>query len=329
MFFRLSAPNLTEIPTSPSTKRVIEKLHETIADGYYKLDYLIVPQKFEKITLKDGKIQKEEIEVSGRKISLLTIRNDIYHQQKKYMRLRPDTYFDYLSREEVIHQLKTINEFSSFDCDADTQVFKKRLKMYERTCHLIFWHDGSSLSSHSHILIMVSCLYDTAVFVTDEEYLKSESSLINIQVRIEKPFLYLMALSPSTDQQLLYSEEQLSDIIEIKKPLITTDGIEINNIVRAFKGDHPASQFEVAQQKGGNYACLGCCISSNCAKSLPHLFKCNTLSLSDRINKTHASTSSQHWLQNNTIIKLFDHLSLPELIDEHQQRKIQSPSLNK
>ena len=105
MFLRLSAPYLTEIsmPTSPSTKRVTEKLHEKIADGYYKIGCLIVPQKFEKITLKDEKIQKEEIEKCGRNISLLTIRNDMYHQQKKYMRLRPDTYFDTLSREDVIH----------------------------------------------------------------------------------------------------------------------------------------------------------------------------------------------------------------------------------
>ena len=176
---------------------------------------------------------------------------------------------------------------------------------------------------------MVSCLYDTAVFVIDEEYFKLEGSLINIQGRIENPFLYLMARSSSTDEQLLYSGERLSDILEMKKSLITTNGIEINDVVRAFKGNHPASQFEAGQQNGGNYACHGCCINSNCAKSLSHSCKCNTLSLSDRINKIHASTSSQHRLQNNTIIKLFDHLSLPELIDEHQQRKIQSPSLNK
>ena len=231
--------------TSPSTKKVTERLHEKIADGHYKIGCLIVPQKFEKITLKDGKIQKEEIDVCGRKINLLSIRNDMYHQQKKYMRLRPDKYFDTLSHEEVIHQLKTINEFNSLDCDANTQVLTQRLKMYERTRHLIFWHDGSSLSSHSHILIMVSCLYETAVFVTGEEYFKSEGSLINIQARIEKLFLYLMARSPSTEQQFLYSDERLSDILEIKKPLATTDGIEINDIVRAFKGDHPASQFEV------------------------------------------------------------------------------------
>ena len=197
------------MPTSPSTKRVTEKLHEKIADRYYEIGSFIVPQKFEKNTLKDGKIQKEEIEVCGRKINLLSIRNDMICtiNRKKYIPLRPDTYFDTLSREDVIRQLETINEFNSFDYDADTKVLKKRLKMYERTGHLIFWHDRSSLSSHSHILIMVSCLYDTAVFVTDEVYFKSEGSLINIQARIEKPFLYLMARSPSTDQQLLYSDE--------------------------------------------------------------------------------------------------------------------------
>ena len=37
------------MPTSPSTKRVTEKLHKKIADGYYKIGCLIVSQKFEKI----------------------------------------------------------------------------------------------------------------------------------------------------------------------------------------------------------------------------------------------------------------------------------------
>ena len=59
---------------SPSAKSVTEKLHEKIADGYYK-------------------------------IILSIIGNDVYHQQKKYMQLRRDIYFDTLSREEVIHRL--------------------------------------------------------------------------------------------------------------------------------------------------------------------------------------------------------------------------------
>ena len=103
------------------------------------------------------------------------------------MRLRSDVYFDTLSREEVIHQLKTINEFISLNCDSDTQMLKKWLKMYECTCHLIFWHDGSSLSSHSHILIIVPCFYDTAVFVTDEEKFKSKGSLITSKLVLKRP----------------------------------------------------------------------------------------------------------------------------------------------
>ena len=59
--------------TSPSTQRVTENLHEKIADGYYKIGCLIVPQKFKKITLKDGKIQKEGIEVCGRKNNLYLV----------------------------------------------------------------------------------------------------------------------------------------------------------------------------------------------------------------------------------------------------------------
>ena len=91
------------------------------------------------------------------------------------------------------------------------------------------------------------------------------------------PRLWLMACSPSTYQQLLYSDERLSDILEIQKPLITNNGMEINDTVRAFKGDHSASQFEAGQQKWGNYAYHGCCINSNCPKSLHHLFKCNLI----------------------------------------------------
>ena len=36
--------------------------------------------------------------------------------------------------------------------------------------------------------------------VTNKEYSESEGPFINIQARIEKPFLYLLARSPSTDQ---------------------------------------------------------------------------------------------------------------------------------
>ena len=133
----------------------------------------------------------------------------------------------------------------------------------------------------------------------------------------------------TTDQQLLYSDERLADILKIKIPIQTPDGIQIYDTVRAFKGDHPASQFEAGQQKVGNHASHGCCINSHYIKSIPHSFKWPTINLSDTICKIHATVSSKERLKNNTIVKLYHHLDLPDLIPEHQQRNIKTSSLTK
>ena len=130
---------------------------------------------------------------------------------------------------------------------------------------------------------MVSYLYDPAVFLTDEEYSKSNGVLVNLQAIVEKPFLYILARSPFTDQQLLYWDERLGDPLNIKNPIQTPDGTQIYDTVRAFKGDHPASQFEGGQQKEWNYPCHGCCINSHCIKSIPNSSKSPTINLSDRI----------------------------------------------
>ena len=113
----------------------------------------------------------------------------------------------------------------------------------------------------------------------------------------KKPFLYILACSPSTDQQLLYSDERLADILKIKKPIQTPDSVPIYDTVRDFNGDYPPSQFETGQQKGGNYACHGSCINSHCIKSISHSFKCGAINLYDTISKIHPTASSKERLQ--------------------------------
>ena len=275
--------------------------------------------------LQNGKTYKEEVHISGRKTDFESIHTDMYNQHKKFMRLRSNNDYSKISREDTIKQLHKINEFDVTDFHKNTNILKNKLKKIERTRNLMFWHDGSTISNHSHILVMVSCLYDPAIFLTDEEYSKSNGVLANLQAIVEKPFLYILARSPSTDQQLLYSDERLADILKIKKPIQTPDGIPICNTVRAFKGDHPASQFEAGQQKGENYAFHGCCINPHCKKSIPHSFKCLAINLYDRISKIHATASSKERLKNNTIVKLYHHLDLPFLIDEYQQRNTGCP----
>ena len=59
----MSIPNFSHItvPSGPSTKEVTEKLKEKIKDGTYKIGDLIVPQKFEKTSLREETQIKEEI----------------------------------------------------------------------------------------------------------------------------------------------------------------------------------------------------------------------------------------------------------------------------
>ena len=91
----------------------------------------------------------------------------------------------------------------------------------------------------------------------------------------------MLTRRPSTEQQLTYSEERLTDVISLKDSLTTKDGIIICDVARAFKGDHLATQYEPRQQKGGNYACHACNIDSNGHKKYSYAFKCKYLSLKD------------------------------------------------
>ena len=85
---------------------------------------------------------------------------------------------------------------------------------------------------------MVSCIYDEAEFLTNDEYEAINGTPVNIQSLIEKPLK-----CPSDDLQLLYSPEQWNDIIELK-PGAECNGIYITDIIRTFKGGNPLSQLE-------------------------------------------------------------------------------------
>ena len=73
-----------------TNKEVQNKLMEKIKKGIYHTENLIVPQKYEKVMLKNGRLLNEEIQVSGRKIPLRNIRTTILQKQENYMRVRTE-----------------------------------------------------------------------------------------------------------------------------------------------------------------------------------------------------------------------------------------------
>ena len=69
-----------------------------------------------------------------------------------------------------------------------------------------------------------------------------------MEVNVQKPELHLLARCQSKDNQLLYSEEQLEDLLEINTPITSNNGVLINDVIRIFKGSDPAAQLEARHQ---------------------------------------------------------------------------------
>ena len=96
----------------------------------------------------------------GRKISLDTIRRKTLNKHQDFMRIFPDDFYDKTPRTKIIEELQRIDEFSPSMNDLSDTVLSSKLKQLQRTRHLALWHDGSTLSNHSHLLMMVNVLYD-------------------------------------------------------------------------------------------------------------------------------------------------------------------------
>ena len=113
----------------------------------------------------------------------------------------------------------------------------------------MMWHDSSSITAHSHLLIMISHLYDPACYLVDSKLKKRHGVNINVRCVVEKPEIYILARCPLSNQQMLYSEEIYENLIELKAHVKVNGDLNINDKLRVFKGDEPAAHFEAGQEK--------------------------------------------------------------------------------
>ena len=86
------------------------------------------------------------------------------------MRLTSDQEFSKFTKEEVIEKLLEIGELNKSEELLSLEELLKKLKQLERTRYFSCWHDSSSLNNHSHLLVTINVMYDTACFLTDDEY---------------------------------------------------------------------------------------------------------------------------------------------------------------
>ena len=260
-------------PSLPSVKFIQDERDKMINDGTLSIGEPCAPFNVTRYrTTPGGTIETQEITVYGRKVPLLELREQMLKHHEKYMRLLTDYEINRLSKEDVKTQFK--KQAVRFDDSLDLADLQNKLAQTQQTRHLVLWHDHATVLGSGYVLVTVHVLYDEAVHLSDREYQEKVGQAIQngyVQHHVEEPYVYIMAASSSSkeDQASLIPDrvECLSDFTQMTT---TTNGIQIQDILRFFKGDSPAQQFERGYQQGGYYKCGACLIHSSRIEDMAH-----------------------------------------------------------
>lgn len=90
------------------------------------------------------------------------------NRTEKYMRVKPDTYYEELDFGDIKAEFNRIGEH--FNEKLSKKNLVSELKILHRRRHLACWHDTSTISNASHLLVTFCCIYDPAIYYKDEEY---------------------------------------------------------------------------------------------------------------------------------------------------------------
>ena len=93
------------------------------------------------------------------------------------MRLFTDEEISNMSNITIDYEIQRIHEKVAKNSSDEN---RNLLKQKQRQRHLMFWHDGSCISNHSHLLMTVNVLYDPAIYYTNEEYYRLSGEKQNL-----------------------------------------------------------------------------------------------------------------------------------------------------
>ena len=208
----------------------------------------VVPVSVPSLTVNkpDKQVVQTMTEVFAKKIPLLDIREKLLIRHEKLGIIRTDSVDQSLSR------------------------------------YLKVWHDHSSVAGHGHLLVLVSAVYDTSFYLTQEEATQLGVN-IDIQSTVETPKIHILGRSSSSlDDQSLFSSSRIECISRLSSPLQLNSGIKVYDILRFFHGDGPAQQFESGNSVGGIYCCVGCGVHWDRIDDIAYAYRCQQLNLKQR-----------------------------------------------
>lgn len=205
---------------------------------------------------------KTHFYTEGRKIPLQEIRVQKLKELKEFMRASTDAVLEAMSNADIVDRLTKLNEIKP---GKDIGEMRSRLKEIERTRHFMTWHDLSTVANHSHLVFMITCLYDTACFYTDSEYEQLTGKQICVQAKVETPSVYIVARSSSSDkEQLCYVETREECLQDLSEPLTCESGIKVHDKMKFFHGDTLLASMNVDSKRGPLFLCNLWCKCQSC-----------------------------------------------------------------
>lgn len=151
------------------------------------------------------------------------------------------------------------------------------------TRHFKVWHDHSSIAGHGYFLILVSVIYDTSFFLTQEEVNSKLGNNIDVQSTVEAPEIHIFGRSSSSlDDQSQFSACRNECLSMLSEKLCLTNGTQVTDVMRFFHGDGPAQQFEAGNSIGGTYCCVGCGVKNDRIDDFAYALRCPKLSMQQR-----------------------------------------------
>ena len=277
------------IPSNPSIGAIESEIGSMISSGRFTLGDECAPYTITKYKMVNGVMTPHELQIQGRKVPLIELRQKLLSKQLKYMRLTPQSTIDTMTMPELTNMLNMKHDGKS------VEELRELLSKAQKSRSLCMWHDHATMLKMGFVMVTVHVLYDSVVFYTDEEYEQLNPGVkVNIQAEVEQPEIHLLACgSSSAEDQAALIGDRVTCLRELSIPVKTDTGIEVTDTLRFFTGDHPATQFEQGTKQGGTYKCgvCGCqeYLFDDQAHTLQHKWRTpqqlQTLAISGRFGK--------------------------------------------
>ena len=185
------------IPALPPPQIVTTEKQKMISNGTLSLGEPCTPYTVHKtVVTSDGEVNSEEVEIVGRKISLVEIRKKLLEKHSQYMRLMTNEEIDQLDEAAALQFLTLAH--CPFSHATPLSELKKKVALLQRTRTLALWHDHSTVLRQGYVLFAVKVIYDRAVFLTETELPPNKAIIENLQEVIEQPMIYIIAPSTSS-----------------------------------------------------------------------------------------------------------------------------------